>query len=208
MLAMTCFSTLDVCSEHIPAILTTEEDFSIAIQCAVIVHDNTSPSLSGDNFVCLNRMISRHRRLLHSLEPIFIQSSRAGAFDHALSRLWLGFRRRTSSSWHVLPRPNSRWISCVAEGWHEVHYDLLTGKLLIDGKPLGKLPQEIVEHPTYASVLGTVSDKTEAFVTFPEFFQKILDVGPADIPGMSFMTRSAVSGYQVRGFSPFAILND
>jgi len=157
MLAATCFSTLDVCPEHIPAILTTEEDFSIAIQCAVIVYDNTSLSLSGDNSVYLTRMISRHRRLLHSLEPIFSQPSRAGAFDHALSRLWLGFRRRTSSSWHVLPGPNSRWISCVAEGQHEVHYDILTGKLLLNGKPLGKLPQEIVEHPTYASVLGTVS---------------------------------------------------
>ncbi|KAF8492811.1 hypothetical protein F5888DRAFT_1795530 [Russula emetica] len=181
MLAATCFSTLDVCSEHIPAILTTEEDFSIAIQCAVIVHDNTSLSLSGDNSVYLTRMISRHRQSLYSLEPIFSQSSHAGAFDHALSRLWLGFRRHTSSSWHILPRPNSRWVSCVAEGRHKVHYDLLTGKLLINGKPLGKLPQEIVEHPTYASVLGT----------------KILDVGPADIPGMGFMTRSTVSGYQI-----------
>jgi hypothetical protein len=121
MLAATCFSTLDVCSEHLPTILTTEEDFSIAIQCAVIVHDNTSLSLSGDNSVYLTQMISRHRRLLHSLEPIFSQSSHAGAFDHALSRLWLGFRRCTSSSWHVLPGPNSRWISCVSEGWHKVH---------------------------------------------------------------------------------------
>jgi hypothetical protein len=168
MLAATCFSTLDVCSEHIPAILTTEEDFSIAIQCAVIVHDNTSLSLSGDDSVYVTRMISRHHRLLHSLEPIFSQSSHAGCFDHALSRLWLGFRRRTSSNWHVLPRPNSRWMSCIAEGQHKVHYDLLTGKLLINGKPLGKLPQEIIEHPTYASVLGTVSGQTGAFLTFPE----------------------------------------
>jgi hypothetical protein len=172
MLAATCFSTLDVCPEHIPAILTTEEDFSIAIQCAVIVHDNTSQSLSGDNSVYFIRMISRHRRLLHSLEPIFSQSSCVGAFDHALSLLWLGFRRCTSSSWHVLPGPNSRWISCVAEGQHEVHYDILTGKLLINGKPLGKLPQEIVEHPTYASVLGTVSGWTEAFLTFPEILSE------------------------------------
>jgi hypothetical protein len=29
-------------------------------------------------------------------------------------------------------------------------------------------------------------------------FQRILDVAPADIPGMDFMTRSTVSGYQVR----------
>ena len=157
MLSATCFSTLDVCSEHIPAILATEEDFSIAIQCAVIVHDNMSLSLSDDH---LTRIISRHRRLLHSLESIFSQSSHAGAFDHALSRLWLGFRRCTSSNWNILPRPNSRWIFCVAEGGHKVHYDLLTGKLLINGKPLGKLPQEIVEHPTYTSVLGTVSDQT------------------------------------------------
>ena len=207
MLAATCFSTLDVPSEHIPVILTTEEDFSIAIQCAIITHDNTSLSLSGDNSIYLTRMINRHRRLLHSLEPIFSQSSRVGAFDHALSRLWLGFRRRTSSSWHVHPEPNSRWISCVAEGGHEVHYDLLTGKLLIDGKPLGKLPQEIVKHPTYTSVLGTVSEQCGAFAKFLRSFQKILDVGPADIPGMGFMTRSTVSGYQVRGFSPFTVFN-
>lgn len=174
MLATTCFSTLDVCSEHIPAILITEEDYSIAIQCAVIVHDNTLPSQSGDNSVFITRMISRHRRLLHSLEPIFSRSH-ANAFDHALSRLWLGFRRRTSSDWHVLPRPNSRWVSCVAEGGHEVHYDLLTGKLLINGKPMGKLPREIVEHPTYTSVLGTVSGQYEASLTFPEcFFRKFL----------------------------------
>ena len=157
MLAATCFSTLDICPEHIPAILTTEEDYSIAIQCAIIVHDNQSLSLSGDDSVYLTRMTSRHRRLLHSLEPIFSQPSCAGSFDHALSRLWLGFRRCTYSSWHILPGSESRWISCVAEGQHEVHYDILTGKLLINGRPLGKLSQEIVKHPTYASVLGTVS---------------------------------------------------
>ena len=208
MLAVTCFSTLDISSEHIPAILNTEEDFSIAIQCAVIVHDNTLLSPPGDNSVYLTRMIARHRRLLHSLEPIFGQSSCAGAFDHALSRLWLGFRRHTSSSWQVLPRPNHRWISCVAEGQHEVHYDLLTGKLLINGKPLGKLPQEIVQHPTYKSVLGTVSGQVRPSLPFLRSFQKILDVGPADVPGMDFMTRSTVSGYQVGGLSPFAFFSD
>ena len=34
--------------------------------------------------------------------------------------------------------------------------------------------------------------------------QKILDVGPADVPGMEFMTRSTVSGYQVKGYSLLA----
>jgi hypothetical protein len=175
MIAATCFSTFDVCSdsEHVTTILATEEDFSIAMECAVTVHDNTPPSLSKDDSLYLTRMISRHRRLLHYLEPIFSQSSltfpdqakllHAGAFDNALARLWLGFRRRNSSSWHALPRPNSRWVSCAAEGGHEVHYDLLTGQLLINGKPLGRLPQEIVDHPTYVSLIGTVSGQTTAF---------------------------------------------
>jgi hypothetical protein len=169
MIAATCLSTFDVCSEHVPAVLATEEDFSVAMQCAVIVHDNKPPSLSDGNSPYLAQMLSRHRRLLHHLEPTFCQSEsmpgvlgeggllHADAYDNALERLWLGYRRDISSRWHALPSPNSRWISCGAEGG-QVHYDLLTGKLLVDGKPLGRLPHEIVEHPTYASVLGTVSD--------------------------------------------------
>ncbi|KAF8492828.1 hypothetical protein F5888DRAFT_1857202, partial [Russula emetica] len=189
MIAATCFSTFDVCSEHLPAVLATEEDFSVAMECAVIVHDNKPPSLSDGNSPYLARMLSQHRRLLHHLEPTLCQSMpgvlgkagllHADAYDKALKRL--GYRRNISSRWHALPEPNVRWISCGAEGGHEVHYDLLTGKLLVDGKPLGRLPQEIVEDPTYASVLGT----------------KILDVRPADIPGMDYKYRDPVSGYEI-----------
>ena len=178
MIAATCFSTFDVCSEHIPAVLATEEDFSVAMQCAVIVHDNKPPSLSGDNSPYLTRMLSRHRRLLHHLESTFCQSVsgvlgetgllHAEAYDEALARLWLGYRPDVSSRWHALLGPNSRWISCGAEGGHEVHYDSLTGKLLVDGRPLGRLPQEIVDHSTYSSVLGTVRGQTTVFLAFPE----------------------------------------
>jgi hypothetical protein len=169
MLAATCFSTFDVCSEHVPATLASDEDFSIAIHCAVIVQNNTPQSLSNDNSFHLTRMLSRHRRLLHDLKPIFSRPSsgvpgqptllHAGAYDQALKRLWPGYHpsRHISSNWHVLPRPNSRWIFCVAESGHEVHYDLLTGKLFISGEPSGRLPHEIVKHPTYISVLDAVS---------------------------------------------------
>jgi hypothetical protein len=209
MLAATCFSTFDVCPEHIPALLSNDEDFSIAMQCAIIVHDNTPPR-SDDNSLYLTRMLSRHRRLLHDLEPIFLQPDptadpgqarllHARAYDRALSWEWERFRR--SSSWQAHPRPNSHWISCVTEGGQEVHYDQLTGQLLIDGKQLGRLPREIVEHSTYASVLGTVSAKPNfplVSILFLRPFQRIFDVVPADIPGMDYMTRSDVSEYQVR----------
>jgi hypothetical protein len=169
MLAVTCFSTFDVCSEHMATVLVSKEDFSIAMQCAVIVHDNTPQSLPSNDSSHLTRLLSRHRRLLHHLEPVFGQSlppvsgrvelSHAGAYDDALARLQQAYRRGSSSRWHSLPRPNSRWISCETGEGQEVCYDLLTGKLIVGGKQLGSLPQEIVGHSTYASVFGTVSFK-------------------------------------------------
>ena len=177
MLAATCFSTLDVCPEHIHTLLVDDDDFSIAMQCAIIVYDNTPQSVSDESFSHPMKMLRRHRRLLHSLELIFRESDPAdadqarllhgAAYNHALSHFSLGLR--CSSSWHILPRPNSRWISSTTEGKQKVHYDLLTGQLLIDGKQLGRLPQEIVEHPTYASIFGAVSGQSQFLLPFPSF---------------------------------------
>ena len=182
MLAATCFSTFDVCPEHIPATLSSEEDISVAMECAVIVHDNAIFNISLPNSndgnsplseaddpqrVYDNRMLHRHYRLLHNLEPIFSQCCppvrgraellHGGAYDIALSRLWVGYRQHNPSRWHALPKPNSRWISCVTQGGKQVYYDLLSGRLLIDGKRLGGLLQEILVHPTFTSVFRGVS---------------------------------------------------
>jgi hypothetical protein len=212
MIAATCFSTFDVSPEHVSALLADDEDFSVAMRCAIVVYNNTPSSLSDEDSFYLTRMLSRHRRLLHDLEPMFGESdssdlgqvrlSHSGAYNLALT--WLGLSYHNSSSWHALPRPDSQWISCVTERGQKVHYDLLTGQLLIDGKQLGRLPREMVEHPTYASILGTVSDQSRVSPALPVFLtlvQKIFDVAPADIPGIDYMTRSTVSGYQVGRYS-------
>ena len=199
MLAATCFSTFDVCPEHIPATLSSEEDYSVAMQCAVIVHDNAiSPiplptgldrqDLSEAEYLqrlYYNRILRRHYRLLHNLEPIFSRSVppvrgrpellHGGAYDLALSRLWVGYHRPNTSSWHALPKPNSRWISCVTQVGQKFHYDLLTGELLLDGKRLGGFLQEIVNDPIYRSVFDGVSFPRQfspAFRAFPEVFSE------------------------------------
>ena len=202
-LAATCFSTYDVCLEHVPRILASDDDIAIAVHCAVIVHDNTPSNLEDDHSHYLVRLLNRQRRLLHFLETLLcedVQSNPSG-FDRGIASLWPGFRRHISSNWRVLPIPNSRWISCIVEGGQEVHYNLLTGQLLIGGKPLGKLPQEIIEHSTYARVLGGVSILVVLIHVHLHVclcsLQRILDVVPADLPEMEFMTRSDVSGYQV-----------
>ncbi|KAI9432033.1 hypothetical protein H4582DRAFT_1884511 [Lactarius indigo] len=181
-LAATCFSTYDVCLEHVPWTLARDDDIAIAVHCAAIVHNNTPSILEDDHSRYLIRLLNRHHRLLHFLEPFLHEclKSKPSGFDHGFASLWPGFRRHVSSNWHALPSPNSRWISCTMEGGQKLHYNLLTGKLLIGGKPLGRLPQEIIEHPTYKSVLGA----------------RVLDIVPADTPQMEFMTRTNVFGYQ------------
>jgi hypothetical protein len=157
-LAATCLSSFGVCVEHVPNVLSFDEDFAIAVRCAVIVHDST-PSIRDDVSPYLARLLNRHHRLLHLLEPFFLKGlqSNPSGFDCALARLWSGYCRQRSSTWRVLPAPNSRWIFYITEGGQEVHYDILTGQLLVNGQPLGRLPKEILEHSTYTSILGKVS---------------------------------------------------
>jgi hypothetical protein len=200
ILALTCFSTYDVCSKHVPLILSDALDFATAVHCAVIVHDNTPPTLKDNDSDYLSRLLKRHRRLLHFLEPFFYQgiNSNPEGFDDGISKLWPHFRLRISSNWHILPSPNSRWITCTVGGGREVHYNLLDGRLLLGGEPLGRLPQEVMNHSTYASVLGAVSIIVHnSLRVFTYSLQRILDVVPADIPDMKFMTLSKVLGYQV-----------
>lgn len=170
MVAATCFSTFDVCPKHVRTTIVNEEDLSIAIQCAIIVHDNTPQFLSGDTLY-FARMLRRHHRLLHDLQPLFSQSSRsvrgratllhAGAFGHALEREWPGYRQGSSSDWHVVHKQNPRWISCVSNEGQKVHYDLLTGELLIGGKSSGRLPQRIAKDPMYEDIFGAVSGQAQ-----------------------------------------------
>jgi hypothetical protein len=184
MLSATCFSTFDVCPEHVPITFAIEEDVSIAMQCAVIVYDNMSSSFSADDSYFLTRMLRRQHRLMHNLEsslveyaPLALDRARllhAGAYDHALAQLGVDFHPRNSTSWYALPRPNSRWISCTAAGGQRVHYDLLTGELLFGGKRLGRLPQDIMDHDTYKKIFGRVSSQipSPSFLYVPDMLSE------------------------------------
>ena len=58
-------------------------------------------------------------------------------------------------------------------------YNVLDGELLVDGRPLGRLPREYLSSPTYRRVFGS----------------QILNVFAADMPGMLYMSSQKVHGY-------------
>ncbi|KAI0275452.1 hypothetical protein BC834DRAFT_852936 [Gloeopeniophorella convolvens] len=181
-IAATCFLTFAPASKDIHAIFPSVTELSIAVHCAATVQ-NATPLLTDNTPPHLVRLLNRHNRLLHFLEPAFrlALSSHTLGFDMAMKCLWADFRRHESSGWRMHPSPDSRWACCTTFGGQEVQYNVLTGQLLVDGKPLGRLPREVLQHPTYVSLFG---EKTPRVV-------------PADGSGMEFQTRFSVAGHQV-----------
>ncbi|EGO02914.1 hypothetical protein SERLA73DRAFT_70404 [Serpula lacrymans var. lacrymans S7.3] len=184
-MAATCRATYDVDPHHLPFLLSRPNDVAAFIQCAVIIYNNLPPDL--DQLPSYSKiLVERERRLSHSLENEIsrrIQEDRTG-FDTAILSIWHGYR--PGSPWQNLEYPNENWLSSSTSNADNqqsqcLHYNVLEGRLLIDGKPLGHLPLSYIQHPTYRLVFG----------------QRVSSVIPADMPGMDFAMRSSFYGHQV-----------
>ncbi|KAI0920155.1 hypothetical protein AcV5_009969 [Taiwanofungus camphoratus] len=185
-MAATCRSTYDVDPTDLAHLLDSDDDVAICIECAIRIHGNKSSTIE-DMPSHLRRLLSRDQRLSHFLEKhLFerVERSRHG-FDTAIKAIWTAYCPGTK--WTKMSRPNNRWITSYTanpesyQDSQQVHINLLDGNLLVNGQPLGRLPPSIIGHPIYKRI----------------FAERVLDVIPADMPGMEFATRSPVCHYQV-----------
>ncbi|KAG6830941.1 hypothetical protein H0H92_013869 [Tricholoma furcatifolium] len=179
--AATCRATYDVDAPHFDRLITSQEDVSIFIQCAIHLCDNTPSSTTVVGTHELNLLLARDRRLARRIGPTVwnrVQRSREG-IDLAMHAIWSDYQH--GLEWTRLSTPNERWLTTTTSRISNsaaqslIHYNLFAGTLLIDGKPLGRLPDSITFHPTYVRLLG----------------QKILHVIPSTLPSMQFATRKA-----------------
>lgn len=203
-IAATCRATYDVDPELLHSLLSTSEDVAIALECAIYFHDNTPADITSLSDVH-KQLIARDRRLAQSLELLLRSRIErvSKCLDDAIASVWSSF---TPTRWTTSRRPNDRWLTCETASVHgqttqTVQFNLLEGLLLINGKPLGRLPKMIVQHPTYTRIFGRVSklcyihDIAVSNLHIVE--QKVLDVIPSDMAGMEFATRSLIQGHQV-----------
>ncbi|KAG5349231.1 hypothetical protein C0989_005139, partial [Termitomyces sp. Mn162] len=161
--AATCRTTYDVDSCYFDRLIISDEDINIFIQCAIRIRDNTGPNTSMANvpLVELSLFLARDRRLSQELASTVwmrCQTSRTG-IDSSILAVWPDYR--PGSEWRQLPEGKERWLTSTmsrASGSLEsrVHYNILDGSLLIDGKPHGRLPSSIIGHPIYVRLLGDV----------------------------------------------------
>lgn len=156
----TCRSTYDVDSEHIINLISSPQDVAVLVICAIVLYDNT-PTTLADIPPELKMLLYRDRRLSHFLEPWLCRrvcEDRIG-LDQAITAIWTGYR--PGSEWQKLTSPNDRWLASstrLPNGQisQYVHLNLLEGRLLINGKPLGRLPLSILNNPLYIRLFGKV----------------------------------------------------
>jgi hypothetical protein len=154
--ALVCRTTYDVDDAHIKVLLEGKRDVSTFLECMIRAYDNIPAKVSSGH---LSDLMSRDRRLSHSTIDIIskrIQSDRE-CLDLTITKLWDGYS--LGSSWHPLAEPSDRWFTCISkagDGRYNVHVNILNGSLLINGKPLNRLPRTITQHNTYQRLFGRV----------------------------------------------------
>jgi hypothetical protein len=192
-LAMICRMTYDVDREDLPLVLATTEDVTMCLQSAIALQDNHPPE-PGLVPAHLQVLLRRDRRLAHKLQ---------GNLRLRLEQDWTGFHTTIKQAWALYEATETarslqhgQWLCATTilrmhSETQQVHYDLLDGTLLINGKSLGRLPRSYVAHPTYVRTFKSVSDMPAKLYTVLICHQRIFEVVPG-IGGMDYSTPMAV----------------
>lgn len=185
--AMLCKMTFDVDDTHRPQVLHSDSDVSSWVISCVLVREN----IPGDATLMspyIRGMYLHDLRVTHALHQVALRLVIANVslgLNQGISKIWPGFQP-TSNGWDTLSGPNERWVTtqtratsgCASQ---KVLYNILDGELLVDGRPLGRLPREYLSSEIYQRVFGP----------------QLLNVFAADMPGMLYMTAQKIHNYLV-----------
>lgn len=193
--ALTCRMTFFVDSQHVDSVLGSKTDIAAFVECGIQVHDNRPDDVTQLPLL-LQHALLRDRRLAHSVEPTLAQLIRNGnpGVTEGVKSIWQ--EAWLPETWSFVPSTLQQWVetnTMPPEGAlsQSVHYNLISGELLVDGRRLGRLPAEYTGHPLYKRFFGT----------------SILDVVAADEIGMSYRTTRLMFQHKVYfGFANGAFL--
>ena len=183
--AMLCKLTYDVDESHMSRVLGDENDLSVWVVSCVLVREN-SPGVTTLLPSYAHRMYLHDVKLTHRLHRVahrLIVTSTNLGLDQAVSKVWPNFQS-ASNCWDTLPDSKERWVTTQTKASpgcspQKVLYNIVDGELLVDGRPLGRLPREYSSSEVYRRVFGP----------------QILSVLIADMPGMLYMTATDIHGY-------------
>jgi hypothetical protein len=156
-------SDLDMSADE----LCTFVQASIGLQENLVVDLENLPQI-------LKNMLVRDVKMAYRIQPLIRRSiqSKPNSLGAAINKSWsdsCNSSGRTFSSWQFNPAPHERWVASIITTMvnksivsQVVHYNFVEGHLLVNGKPLGRLPRDIRESEEVKELFGN-----QHLLTFP-----------------------------------------
>ena len=167
---------------------------AIVLECSFVLKENLPSKEDGlipEISPFLKELYVSDLKLVNRLEP---QLRRAisllnNAVNQAVNNVWVdveGQSMRVFTPWTFLSDPHDGWVTAQSisiDGLLEqrIHFSILDGTLLVDGQPLGHLPDEYTKQGIFHQIFGN-----RVFLTYP-----------SSIPGMSYQFASLFEGHQI-----------
>lgn len=165
------------------------ESFKSFVEATLAMQENLVVDLSRFSTTTRN-MLVRDIKMAHRMRTMILRLAERypSSLQSAIDTVWPNPNDapRQYTSWSVLPPPYEWWMTSTVRATtrsapQTVHYHLLEGHLLIDSKPLGKLPAGIRDSSILKSLFGN-----QRLVAFP-----------SSLPGMSYMLGIPKNGYYI-----------
>lgn len=181
-----CASTFDVDHHHLQSILSEPSEGAIFIECSIMIQETTYGALRADSPV-QQLCTQRWRRLSSRAFPELLDevTGRGNTcLDIAIEKSWPEYR--PAGGWRSHSAKLEHWLTTETAAdsnsrSQRVHYNLLTGELLVDGLPLSRLPVTFEQHPTYEKFFGRAT----------------VEVMSTRMSGMQFSAMKPFQGYTV-----------
>ncbi|UNI17477.1 hypothetical protein JDV02_003817 [Purpureocillium takamizusanense] len=157
--ALVCMLSFDVEEEYLVSLLRNPDtaryywESLITLRETKFTVDDNNLAQFHLGFRC-QYLVWRCHRLTQIAVPM---ESSATGFDRAIRASWNNFQRARECPWRTV---NTVWIDTQAadiDGSDAkvcVHLNLVTGELLVNGSPRGRLPAEYERHAMYTELFG------------------------------------------------------
>jgi hypothetical protein len=187
LLCRRTFSTFVESDQTMP-----RDDLSIFVQASLALQENLliEPAKLP---LLLKNMLVRDTKMAYNIQSLILRSIKASpeSISVAINASWSYSGSSTGkvfAEWRTFASPHDRWVvSTMAAAaktlatLQVVHYNFIEGHLLVDGKPLGRLPRDIRESNAVKGLFGN-----QHLLTYPS----------AEI-GMSYVMATRMNNHEI-----------
>ena len=157
-MAGTCRMTFDVEACWLLDLLRTREDVSVLVECATMIRANAHP-IAKATAMRTKAILEKDRRTAYAVEDRLRELITNSDLGPELKPIWSAYE--PGGRWKTMTSPNDRWVymhthETAASKSQKVEYNLISGLLLVDGSPIGRLPSCYTGHLTYKELFGEV----------------------------------------------------